>query len=109
MCNGRIYSWDEATDEGCIEHIVDGCRGVCIPQWFCETRAQCWDGIEKGDLAVCAAGPGYGENDYWECWQQILNGATYTDPADGTVWSLYQDGDLYMIRTGIQIDWDSAA
>ncbi len=35
-------------------------------------------------------------DDYWECWDWILDNAKYTT-ADGDIYRLYQDGDLWGI------------
>lgn len=71
-------------------------RGIYIPQNFCEitVRGQI-TGINEYNWDICLAGPG--SSHYWEAWEAILDNAILTEPNTGTQYTLYQDGDLWLI------------
>jgi len=76
------------------ECILDGARGIYIPQAF----AECYDmkewKVSEEDEKILMDGP---DNDlYWETWDDVIREAEYTDE-DGIVWSLWQDGDLFAV------------
>jgi hypothetical protein len=96
-------SHEEAVDRGYVACILDGARGIYIPRDFCD-GFDGWDGIDDEDKATCCAGPD--EEWYWDAWDNVLNNASYTDPNDGSVWGLYQDGDLFAIRTDVDVEWE---
>lgn len=78
-----------------IRCILDSNRGVYIPKNFVdEFDLNLFKGIEKEDAESCKLGPDDGE--YWEAWTSILDNAVYTDD-DDIEWTLYQDGDLFLI------------
>jgi hypothetical protein len=81
-------------------------RGIYIPQHFVQqTRADCITGLKEGDRMILETGP---EHEwYWEAWEVALNNVRVTDPATGTVYSLHQDGDLFLVPEGME--WDDRA
>jgi len=95
-----------------IQILLDSNRGIYIPQHFAEGFAmQCtdgegWEGISEKDRETLLAGTD--ADWYWEAWEDVLNCATYTD-ADGNVWRLYQDGDLFAICDELMTDDDYMA
>ena len=82
------------------ELYLDGNRGVYIPQnFFEETKPECinWQGIEneKDEIISDCSNP---ENEfYWDSWIRFEDYATVTDPNNGIEYSLYQDGDLWLV------------
>mgnify|MGYP003335682575 FL=1 len=81
--------------------------GVYIPKRWCDDIAEsdCAAlGIDWRDVQTCQAGPD--QEWYWEAWQAILDSAAMTDEA-GTVWRLYQDGDLWEVPDGFTFDTEA--
>jgi len=76
------------------ECLVDGARGIYIPQHFAEHHAHHFDGIDKADLSILLLGPTCEE--YHEAWINILDAATFTDHLN-RVWTLHEDQDLFMV------------
>lgn len=75
--------------------LLDGARGVYIPQGFAECyNHKIWNYSEK-DEKVLLEGPYY--EYYWETWADVLD-AAYCIDEDGKTWTLYQDGDLFAYR-----------
>ena len=75
------------------ELLLDGARGVYIPQNFVEEfDLTKWEGVDQDDIDTLLKGPD--EEWYWDAWDKVLNNATHTDD-HGNVWHLYQDGDLW--------------
>ena len=76
-----------------IELMLSAARGIYIPRDFIETVD-----IDAWNIDTWAAGQCSDPNGdfYWDAWNSILNNARYT-AADGRVYSLYQDGDLWAV------------
>ena len=75
-------------------------RGCYIPQYFAETiKRETLTGINPDALTVLENGPE--EEWYWDEWQHVLDNATVTDE-NGIRYSLYQDGDLWLIPEGME-------
>lgn len=85
-----------------IQILLDSNRGIYIPQHFAED-CEDWEGISEKDKETLLAGPD--ADWYWDTWADVLDRATYTD-ADGHVWRLYQDGDLFAICDALMTDDD---
>ena len=83
-----------------IECIIDGSHGIYIPQVFAE-RFENWQGITEDDLAILLNSPAH--RDYWEVWDSVLATASYKDD-DGHTWTLFQDGDLFMVRDDHELE-----
>lgn len=80
-----------------MECILDGALGVYLPQAFVQRfDADSW-GITPEDVAILEAGPDHEE--YWDAWAAVLEYAACTE-WDGTVWHLYQDQDLFIVKNG---------
>jgi hypothetical protein len=77
-----------------IELYADSNRGIYIPQHFIESCTEGWSGISDENRAILAAGPEH--EHYWDAWESVLDSARFK-LADGRVFSLHQDGDLWAI------------
>jgi hypothetical protein len=81
-----------------VNLILSDARGVYIPRDFAEGFATPirgeWLNLDPRTVATCAAGPDV--EWYWDAWQEILDRAQYRD-TDGKLYSLHQDGDLWLI------------
>ena len=79
----------------------DSARGIYIPQHFAQSinREYVTGGVEPEDWTSLEAGPD--SENYWESWDQVLTNCVITD-ADGIVWTLHQDGDLWLIPQGME-------
>lgn len=75
--------------------FADSSRGVYIPKHFADSVVRSKvSGIDLADLDTLQ---GDMESDsYWDAWTHVLDNATVTDD-DGTVYRLYQDGDLWLV------------
>jgi hypothetical protein len=88
-------------------HYADWTRGVYIPQFFAESvKRECVSGISVESLDLLLIDPNgeyESESDldkqesYWDTWTYILDNARVTDPRNGNVYVLYQDGDLWLV------------
>ena len=88
-------------NDGKMECILDGCRGIYIPQDFArEILTDDWKGVSEEQTNVLETGPEH--EFYWEVWDEVLDSASIRLP-DG-LWTLYQDGDLFLIHESY--DWD---
>ena len=76
--------------------FLSDARGIYIPRDFAEAiRRDCVAGVSAEDWETLAAGP---EHDlYWDTWADVERDAIVTDPADGTRYALFQDGDLWLV------------
>jgi hypothetical protein len=69
-------------------------RGQYIPRDFVQSIIlNDWEGLTEWAVEACNAGPDH--KSYWDAWTDILDNASYTD-AEGSVYRLYQDGDLWL-------------
>lgn len=87
-------------------------RGQYIPRDFAvETERDCISGVSAEDLDLLAKGPPGGmESDddacvwYWDIWDNVLDHAVVTDPTTSIKYTVYQDGDVWLIPVGME--WD---
>lgn len=72
--------------------------GIYIPQHFAEYTdgVAGWTGISDEDREILKEGPSIYVHDFWDAWDNVLRSATYTD--DAGTWTLYQEGDLWLIH-----------
>ena len=70
-----------------FECVVDGSRGIYIPQFFAEHYPSCMDGSERD---ILLAGPEH-EN-YWDVWSDIQGSECW----DGDIWQ-GESGDVFII------------
>lgn len=77
-----------------IKLLVDAAHGVYVPQVFAGViDRDIVHGVEPEDWAVLEAGP---EHElYWDTWAGVLDYAQLTPDDDGSVWRLFQDGDVW--------------
>lgn len=78
-------------------------RGVYIPRDFAQgTRRECVAGVRESDWETLLAGP---EHEwYWEAWDAVEQSAVVTDPTTGVRYTVYQNGDCWLIPEGMQYD-----
>lgn len=81
--------------------FLSDARGIYIPRDFAEcVYRDKVTGVTDEDYAILA-NP---EHEwYWEAWTEVLDNARITD-TDGTVYTLYQDGDLWLVPE--DMEWD---
>ena len=103
---GATLTPEQAADAGYISCLLDGNRGIYLPQAFCNCFAggEGWSGYDEEDVRECLAGPD--ADYYWDAWSAILDSAEYHDPVDGTDWYIFQDDSLFIVRKDVDIQWD---
>lgn len=75
--------------------LLADARGVYIPKDFYEGfHLDKW-GIDPEEYEGLS---NIESEYYWDDWDRLLNNAEYTDD-DGNKWMLYQDGNLWAVRT----------
>jgi hypothetical protein len=83
---------------------ISDARGLSIPRDFANCfislveRYRRVDGVEDDQWRILEEGPDNSE--YWKCWDEVLRDAVITDD-NGVKWTLYQDGDLWLIPEGM--------
>ena len=79
-----------------ISLLLDSSRGQYIPRDFVlGFDLTKFEGLKQSDIYDCQDP----ENEwYWDAWECILNNARYIE--DGRVFTLHQDGDLWLICFG---------
>lgn len=92
--------------------ILSGSHGIYIPQMFCsglsEDDAEAM-GVDWRDVQICQSGPD--EECYWDAWQAVLDSAEITESAtfneEESTWRLLQNGDLWQVRSDVELpdDW----
>ena len=97
------------------ELLLDDARGQYIPQNFAEIVKREWvEGVDREQWAILEAGP---EHEwYWETWDEVLNSAVLIRSPSGEKFTLYQDGNLWIIPEDAEwpdpwaeddlMDWD---
>ncbi len=76
-----------------IALLVDSHHGVYVPSVFAKHYETDKWGISEADAALLR-GPVDACDWYWDVWVSVLDLAEHKD-ANGRVWKLYQDGDLW--------------
>jgi hypothetical protein len=80
------------------ELFLSDAHGQYIPKVFAEcVLREKVTGISDEDYTILETGPDH--EWYWETWDDVLNRAVLTGD-DGTKYTLYQDGDLWLIPDG---------
>lgn len=75
-------------------------HGIYIPQYFAESvRRECVTGVSAEDWTILEEGPDH--EWYWDTWDSVLSNARITSPETGVTYSLWQDGDLWLVPA----DW----
>jgi hypothetical protein len=83
--------------ENGLQLFADSSHGIYIPQHFAEAvqRTMIVDAEKwNDDLNILENGPENG--DYREAWGSVRDAMELKD-AEGNVWKLYQDGDLWLV------------
>ena len=84
---------------------LDEARGVYIPRDFALCfidRDKAVTGVDPDDWAILEACP---EHElYWDTWQDVCDNAKVTE-TDSTVYTLWQDGTLWLVEEGAE--WDT--
>jgi len=96
-------SLEQAYENGQIQLLISDASGIYIPQEFARSYVVQEASLD-GDMEICAAGPD--EEYYWESWENILNHGTIMGTS-GKAWTLMQDGDLWAIVEGAEIDLEA--
>ena len=80
-------------------------RGVYIPQHFAESiKRDCVEGVSAEDWAILESGPDH--EHYWDAWNDVEQTAIVMDQT-GKRFTLYQDGDLWLIPEGFSFEEES--
>lgn len=86
----------------CRRCIVDGARGVYVPQAFAKNFDLSAWGVSS-DLGDILIWHGPDREEYWEAWDDVLRVATFKDEK-GRTWNLEQDGDLFAYCATVPFD-----
>lgn len=103
--------------EAKMQLFLSDARGQYIPRDFAlSIKRECLEGVDPADLDYLARGPGGCLDDddsladgetvrgewYWDTWQTVCDNAVVTDPLSGVVYTVYQDGDCWLVEQGAQ-------
>jgi hypothetical protein len=72
-------------------------HGQYIPKAFAELydeNRHLWSGASDEDIKILLEGPPHIE--YWDAWQDVTS-RVYLIDSEGNKWTLWQDGDLWVI------------
>jgi len=83
----------EETEPKATMCLLDGARGIYIPQSFARWCSPASWHVGPNDVLILEAGPDH--EDYWEAWDDVLRTAYYDDERGH--WTLEQDGDLFAV------------
>lgn len=101
MTRRTQMTWDEAAEQGLLMCIVDGSRGIYVPQFFAQAYGDRCKGLDAEDLEILLAGPDH--EHYWETWDIVDGELLVTDDA-GHKWHVMQDdGDLFLVAADVEI------
>lgn len=85
---------------------ADSSRGVYIPQYFAESiKRECVSGVSDEQWGILVYGPYQKADDlgdaywhsYWDAWCDVECSAIVTDPITGIRYTLWQDGNLWLV------------
>jgi hypothetical protein len=84
-------------DDAYIQLAVSDAAGIYAPREFMQGYGANVHAISTEDRDVILRGP---EDEwYWEAWQTVMdNGYVAEHPNSETQWTIYQDGDVFLIR-----------
>ena len=84
--------------------LLEDSRGVHIPRDFVMdliiVDKQTVEGIDEEQIEILKQG--HEHELYWEVWQEVLD--NFNTHVTGTVWTLHQDGDLFLICQELMTD-----
>lgn len=100
----RLSVFNPDTDS---QLILSDSHGIYIPKLWAdeledEEEAESYS-VSWEDVLVCKAGPDH--ELYWEAWDAILRDALWNENGDD--WRLLQDGDLWAVRSDVEIPEDA--
>lgn len=103
-----VGNWDFLTFERDAILFLDGNRGVYIPQQFAQMIDRNCVHADTGDNRLEMAldyliKEGIDGEFYWDEWTYILDNALVTNPENGIMYRLHQDGDLWLLPEGVEI------
>jgi len=81
---------------------LNDARGIYLPRDFASSfddRSKRVSDVSDEDWAILDAGPDHSE--YWDTWCEVEQDARVTDD-DGNVFTVYQDGDCWLIPVGME-------
>ena len=82
---------DTGDDPSCRVCLLDGSRGVYLPNAFATSHDMTAWGVSEDDVTILRVGPTH--EHYWEAWDDVTSRAEFTDDR-GVSWCLEPDGDL---------------
>lgn len=95
---------DTGDSPECRVCILDGSRGVYVPQAFAKGfDMTAWHVREPDATALIQGDPSDDGEAYWGSWQSVLDTAHLTDEK-GRTWRLEQDGDLFAYCDHVPFD-----
>jgi hypothetical protein len=75
---------------------ADSARGIYIPQHFAESVVRsCVCGVDAEQWHILESGPDH--EFYFDVWCEVIDSARITDPKSGVAYSIWQDGDMWLI------------
>jgi len=85
--------------------LLDGARGIYIPQQFAEIYGDQLLNVYdlEDDLHEISKGPD--ADQYWECWDAILQEGEFKDEYN-KIYTLAQNGDLWRVEQGEEVPED---
>ena len=83
--------------------LLSDARGIYQPQNFAqEVKRECVAHVSDWAWETLLAGPD--ADGYWDAWDDVTRAAVLTDPTTGTKYSIYQDGDTWLVP--VDAIWD---
>ena len=85
--------------------FLNDAHGIYIPQLFAEqVIRETVSGVTDEDWQILEDGP---DNEwYWEAWNNVETSARITHPTTKVVYSVYQNGDCFLVPEGCEIpEW----
>lgn len=80
--------------------FLSDARGIYIPRDFAQSiKRECLSGVSAETLATLESGPD--SEWYWEAWDELMQSAIVTD-SNGVQFTVYQDGDCWLIPKGME-------
>jgi len=102
-----MKTFEQATANGNVKLLVDGSRGVYVPQTFAKYFKVSQVELNTSILS-CMAGPG--NELYWDSWADVLDNAKVVglSGTGDTQYNLYQtdSGDLFAVEDDVEINWE---
>jgi len=77
-----------------VQHVVDECRGVYSPQYFCQVYGDQIQGVPENVIDAVLAGP---DQDHYDSNWELIMDEGYVVDEDRWSWNIHQDGSIYLI------------